>query len=244
MLPFIKIGGKLIDSSLFFWGIGIAAMLFVYVAIGGRYGLKRHTALLSGLGLLVAEIIGAKLLYIAENFSLVLETGLTFGGFSFFGIMFSVPLFSLLYARSARIPYGQFLDFATTGILLELAFYRIGCTCAGCCCGFACSWGIPSDDGLLHFPVQPAEAAADLVLGAVLLVWNLRGKLRRGEQYCLYMTGYGALRFVLEFTRIRTVLFAGLSISHIWAFAAFAAGTGIFLVRRIKTDKKNEYDQT
>ena len=83
MLPFIKIGGKLIDSSLFFWGIGIAAMLVVYVAIGGRYGLKRHIALLSGLGLLVAEIIGAKLLYIAENFSLVLETGLTFGGFSF-----------------------------------------------------------------------------------------------------------------------------------------------------------------
>lgn len=244
MLPFIEIGGSYIDSSLFFWGFGIAVMLVVYAVISGRYGLKWYAAILWGLGLLLAEVVGAKLLYIAENFSHVLETGLTFSGFSFFGIMFSVPLFALLYAKLARVPYGQFLDFAATGILVELAFYRIGCTFVGCCGGFVSSWGIPGDDGLLHFPVQPIEAAADLALGAVLLVLKLKGKLQRGEQYLLYMAGYGALRFILEFTRIRTVLFAGLSISHIWAFMACVVGITVFIIRRIKNKRNNEHVQT
>lgn len=244
MLPFIEIGGNYIDSSLFFWGIGIAVMLIVYVTTGEHYGLKRYAALLWGLVLLLAEVVGAKLLYIAENFSSVLETGLTFGGFSFFGIMFSVPLFSLLYSKFARIPYGQFLDFATTGILVELAFYRIGCTFVGCCGGFECSWGIPGDDGLTHFPVQPIEAAADIALGAVLLVLKFKGKLQRGEQYLLYMAGYGAIRFVLEFMRIRVVLFAGLSISHIWAFMACSVGIAVVIVQRVKNKQNTEHVQT
>lgn len=242
MLPFIEIGGKLIDSAMFFWAIGILVMLIAYTFIAGRYGLKWYAALLSGIGLLFAEIVGAKLLYIAENFSYVLETGITFSGFSFFGIMFSVPLFSMLYARAVRLSYGQFLDFAVTGILIELAFYRVGCTCVGCCGGFVCSWGIPSDDGLLHFPVQPMEAAADFVLCVVLLILKLKGKLRAGEQYLLYMAGYGIVRFLLEFARIRTVLFAGLSISHIWAFLAAAIGVTILIVRRVIASQETVHE--
>ena len=127
---------------------------------------------------------------------------------------------------------------------MELAFYRIGCTFVGCCGGFECSWGIPGDDGLTHFPVQPIEAAVDLALGAVLLTLNFKGKLQRGEQYLLYMAGYGALRFVLEFMHIRVVLFAGLSISHIWAFMACAVGIAVAIVQRVKNKQNTEHVQT
>lgn len=238
MLPFIEIGAKQIDSAVFFLIAGTVVALTAYAVFGSRYGLKRYTALFSGVGLWIAEVLGAKLLYIAENFSYVSETGITFSGLSFFGIMFTVPLFSLLFAKLTRIPYGQFLDFAVTGILIQLVFYRIGCTLVGCCNGFECPWGIPGSDGLRYFPVQPIEAALDLLLCVVLFVLYIKGKLRRGEQYLLYMAGYGTVRFILEFTRVRTVLFAGISLSHIWAFLAVVVGASILFARRVKAERE------
>ena len=236
MLPFITLFGIRVDSALFFWGIGIIAAQAYYQTLGKKYGFRWYQSLVFGFSFLIFEIIGAKILYIAESFNSVLENGIGFSGFSFFGIMFSVPLLTWILSKFVKIPFGKLMDFASVGILLELAFYRVGCTCAGCCRGLPFSFGMVYPNGETLFPVQPIEAALDILLAVVLIVLFLNKKLRNGEQYLLYMSGYGAIRFVLEFTRERNHLIGTLSLSHIWAALALAVGIIVFLRLR-GTDK-------
>lgn len=236
MLPVINLFGLNVDSAYLFWGIGIIAAQIYYQVFGKKYGFKWYQSLLFGFLFLAFEIIGAKILYIAENFNSVLENGIGFGGFSFFGIMFSAPLLTWVLSKCVKVPYGKLMDFASVGILFELAFYRIGCTCAGCCRGLPFTFGMVYPNGETLFPVQPIEATLDIILAVMLVVLYMKKKLRNGEQYLLYMSGYGAIRFVLEFTRERNNLIGTLSLSHIWAALAFAIGIIVFLRLR-GTDK-------
>ena len=232
MLPFITLFGIRVDSALFFWGIGIIAAQAYYQTLGKKYGFRWYQSLVFGFSFLIFEIIGAKILYIAESFNSVLENGIGFSGFSFFGIMFSVPLLVWVLSKFVKIPFGKLMDFASVGILLELAFYRVGCTCAGCCEGIPFPYGMVYPNGDVLFPVQPIEAALDVILAVVLVVLFLKKKIRSGEQYLLYMSGYGAIRFVLEFFRKRELLFGVVSISHIWAILALLIGLSILIVMR------------
>lgn len=119
------------------------------------------------------------------------------------------------------------------GILLELAFYRIGCTCVGCCGGIMY--------GNIQIPVQPIEAVLDSVLAVALMVLYAKRKRKSGEQYLLYMSGYGIIRFILEFMRERKILFVGMSLSHIWALLTVTIGMVIIVRRRgsVKCEKRN-----
>lgn len=232
MFPRIDIFGLNVDSAYFFWGIGIIVAQIYYQVFGKKYGYRWYQSLLFGFLFLVFEIIGAKILYVAENFDYVLENGISVGGFSFFGIMFSVPLLVWVLSKCVKVSYGKLMDFASVGILFELAFYRIGCTCAGCCRGLPFTFGMTYPDGEILFPVQPTEAILDFVLAVVLIVLFLNKKLHNGEQYLLYMFGYGAIRFVLEFTRERNYLIGVFSLSHILAALALVVGIIIFLRSR------------
>ena len=232
MLPFINIFGHNVDSAYFFWGVGIIVAQIYYQAMGKHYGFRWYMSLLYGFLFTVFEMIGAKILYIAENFTYVLENGIGFGGFSLFGIMLSLPLLTLPLSRCARVPYGNLMDFASSGILLGLALYRVGCTCVGCCRGLPFFFGIAYINAEVLFPVQPTEAVLDILLAITLTVLFLKKKLKRGEQYLLFMSGYGLIRFVLEFTRERSRLIGIFSLAHIWAGLALAVGITLFLRSR------------
>ena len=234
MLPYLNLFGIQVDSSLFFWGVGILVSQIYYQLFGRAYGFRWYQSLLFGVSFLLFEIIGAKILYIFEQFPYVLEHGVGFSGFSFFGIMFSVPLLTLPLAKIAKIPYGKLLDFASSGILIELAFYRVGCTLVGCCHGIPFPFGITYPEEGTLFPVQPLEAVLDLAIAILLIVLYKKERLFTGEQYLLYMIGYGLLRFVLEFLREREILFWTFSISHIWAALALLSGLMILFVLRGK----------
>lgn len=240
MLPFITLFGIRVDSALFFWGIGIIAAQAYYQTLGKKYGFRWYQSLVFGFSFLIFEIIGAKILYIAESFNSVLENGIGFSGFSFFGIMFSVPLLVWVLSKFVKIPFGKLMDFASVGILLELAFYRVGCTCAGCCRGLSFSFGMVYPSGETLFPVQPIEASLDIILAVVLIVLFLKKKLRNGEQYLLYMSGYGAIRFILEFLRERDFIIGVFSLSHVWAALAFSIGVLLLICSRGKNKCKKD----
>ncbi|MDD6644989.1 MAG: prolipoprotein diacylglyceryl transferase [Oscillospiraceae bacterium] len=232
MYPGINLFGHSVNSLLFFWVTGIILSMAYYVIYGKIIKYKWYKSLLLGIFFLFSEILGAKILYIFENLSYVAETGISFFGFSFFGIMFSVPLLVWLLSKVIKIPCKELLDFASVGILIELSLYRIGCMCQGCCHGFISDLGIVGYDGLRYFPVQPIEAVLDIFL-ALSLVWlKHKNVLYTGEQYLLYMAGYGLIRFILEFLRVRTYIIGTLSISHIWALTAVLFAVGILLFGR------------
>jgi prolipoprotein diacylglyceryl transferase len=109
-------------------------------------------------------------------------------------------------------PVLTYLDVLVVGMLVYQAFGRIGCLTAGCCHGRPSSWGIRYGprhaatgyvyfvQGVRLFPVQLVEALwlAALAAGSVA-VFLADG--RAGTNVALYVVGYGAGRFVLEFVR-------------------------------------------
>ena len=229
MAPFLNIFGAHIDSSLFFWGIGIVASQIYYLFFGRQYGFKWYQSFFFGILFLIFEIIGAKTLYILENTHDVIENGIRFSGFSLFGIMFSVPLLVLPLAKLLKISYGKLMDFASVGILIELAFYRVGCTLVGCCEGIPFVFGLTYPHGKILFPVQPLEATLDIIIAVTLIILYKKKRLFNGEQYLLYMIAYGIVRFVLEFFRERKMLFWVFSLSHVWAALAIIIGSELLL---------------
>lgn len=232
MYPDINLFGHSVNSFLFFWVTGIILSMLYYVIYGKRIQYKWYKSLLLGMFFLFSEIIGAKILYIFENLSYTAETGISFFGFSFFGIMFSVPLLVWVLSRVIKIPCKELLDFSSVGILIELSLYRVGCMCQGCCHGFLSDFGIIGYDGMRYFPVQPIEAVLDILLAVLLIYLKCKDVLQPGEQYLIYMAGYGTIRFILEFLRTRTYILGTLSISHIWALLAVLIPVAILLYWR------------
>lgn len=202
------------------WGIGIILMTVFYAMFAKRIGLKWWQGLLCSLSFLIIEVIGAVILANIENF----DKPFSPTRFSLFGIMFSLPLGNLLLAKIFKKKYTDIMDYCAPGVLIELTFYRLGCTFAGCCHGFPMAGGLPGQNGLTYFPSQPIEVVFDAAL-AGLLIWLLvKKKSRPGDVYWLFVLGYCIVRFVLEFTRERNVLFLGMSHSHLlcigWALVA------------------------
>jgi phosphatidylglycerol:prolipoprotein diacylglycerol transferase len=110
-----------------------------------------------------------------------------------------------LYAWSRRLPALAIGDAAAPGLPLALAVGRIGCFLAGCC------YGLPTDGPLgMVFPLadsdaprhatQLYEALGHLAL-AVLVAWVHRKRTRDGQTMLVFLLGYVALRFALDFLR-------------------------------------------
>lgn len=230
MLPHIVVGSYTLPAWALFWCLGILAAQAYFQLQGKNLGFRWYTSLGAGALLLLTEMLGAKLLYIAENWEQFQGEGLTFGGFSLFGVFFAVPALSPLWAKWLRVPYGKFLDYSSGGILLELAFYRVGCFFTGCCGGPPVGFGLLMPDGTRRFPLQLVEAVLDLAILAGILLLCRKKKLPSGGAFCLMLSLYGALRFVLEFFRERENLFGVFSGSHLLALAACLTGSLLTIV--------------
>ena len=235
MLPYIEFGNYSIPAWALFWIVGILAAQVYFQLQGKRLSFRWYISLFAGILLLFTEILGAKILYIIENLEQFRAEGLTFGGFSMFGVFFAVPVLSLLWAKWLRIPYGEFLDYSCGGILLELAFYRVGCFFTGCCGGPPVGVGLLMPDGTRRFPIQLLEAVLDLAILAGILLLCRKKKIPTGTAFCLMLSLYGALRFVLEFFRERDNVFGLLSVSHLLALASCLIGI-LFIIMTVRKE--------
>ena len=237
MFPRIDLGFITIPSLLFFWFLGIVSCLIYYIAVHRRFSFKRMVALLLGIIVVLLETLGAKLLFIIENPAMAGELGRLDGGFSLFGVFLFTPIFLSCVAFVGRIDVGRFLDFFAPGVLIELAWYRVGCLGAGCCGGIDVGWGI---NGRL-FPVQPIEIALDLILFCGIVIAIFKGSIEkiRGLTFGITFCGYGVIRFALEFLWERTSIFWVISISHIWALITILVGVS-FIVLSLRRSRRNK----
>ena len=97
MYRVINLFGIEISSSTLMWGNGIIFSTLFYII----YGIKHNKysfikTLLLSIFVLLVEILGAKILYIFENFNDILINSVSFAGFSLLDIFFSVPLFTFI----------------------------------------------------------------------------------------------------------------------------------------------------
>jgi len=89
---------------------------------------------------LIAGVVGARLFYIIHHFDQFQERPLSVfaiwqGGLELLGgVVLAIAVISF-YLRHHKLPIRRYLDILAIGLLLALAFGRIGCFLRGCCFG-------------------------------------------------------------------------------------------------------------
>ncbi len=162
----------------------------------------------------ISALIGARIFYVALNFSYFRQEPLAAlrlweGGLVFYGgFLVAVPVFIWRIKRWPT-PALEILDVAAPALVLAQAVGRLGCLSAGCCYGKACNvaWAVtftsPISHAPLHQPLHPTQiyhSIADLAIFMVLFILSRRPH-RRGTLVVFYMLLYGILRFTVEIWR-------------------------------------------
>lgn len=203
--PFVGYGGTFRYHSIhlgsvsvsLYWlmhGVGVVGMVFMCLHRAPAFGISTPAAVVTAILLAVFGFIGAKILYILENWRHVMEHGISLGGVSFFGTVFFMPLVIPLMGLAFRKKPLEYLDYCTPAGLVMLTCIRTGCFLHGCCGGIT-FWAFERP---VTLPSQLIECTLDLILLSLLLHLEQR---KKGQLYAIFMGGYGALRFFVEFLR-------------------------------------------
>jgi len=213
--------------------IGFFAALLLSKFRIKRLGISWESMLDLAFYLLVAGIVGAKLLFwlifprqTAYEFSLLFTSPIEWikalgGGFVFFGAVIGGMGMLAWYVRSRNLEFLKTMDFLAPSLALGHAIGRIGCFLAGCCYGKECNlpWAITftHEHSLapLGIPIHPTQLYESLFLFSltVFLVTS-EDRLTKipGRLISIYVFMYSSWRFINEYFRAdpRGSLFNGL----------------------------------
>ncbi|HEY9403746.1 MAG TPA: prolipoprotein diacylglyceryl transferase [Pyrinomonadaceae bacterium] len=213
-----RIGNFPVNTYGVLLALAFLAALLVAARLGARDGLPRERVFDLGLWLLLAAIVGSKVLllvvepeYRAAPLRLLSLDFLRSGGV-FYGGFLGAVLTAYVLVRRYQLPWWRTADAFAPGIALGQAIGRQGCFAAGCCWGKPTTlpWGVRFSelgqqvtgvpiDAHLH-PTQLYESFAAFLFFA-LLIWLHRRKTFNGQIILAYGVLYGATRFIIEFFR-------------------------------------------
>ena len=227
------------DWPVYSYGVLLAAAYLIGLQLGvvraRRAGIDPARVMDLGIYLIIAALVGAKLMLIAvdweyfraqprELLSLVRAGGVFYGG------LIAAVAVGLWLVRRYKLPVWTTADLMAPGIALGHVVGRFGCLMAGCCYGRPTDvpWAITFTDPLaatnvgtpLGIPLHPTQlydAGAELLILGVLLFTERKGRPFAGRTFWMYLLLYGISRFIIEFYRgdaSRGTVMAGLSTSQ------------------------------
>lgn len=150
-----------------------------------------------------------------------------FGGTSFYGAVFLVPIL-ILPAMLMRITYKDILNLCAPAECAMLLVMRFDCLDKGCCFGRY----LPALE--FQFPSQIAEMVVAITIMITLI--QMHRKDRQVQLYPWYMILYGVCRFILQGFRYGGTdpWVLGLSQGHFWSLIAVVIGTVWLLLSRAR----------
>src|SRR5256714_2388400 len=224
-----------------------------------KRGLDANRVLDLGIYIIISALVGAKLLLLITDFKSFtadpreLLTLARSGGVFYGGLIVAV-IVALWYIRKIGLPLWTTCDVFAPGIALGHVIGRFGCLFAGCCYGKPTTlpWGITFKDpfaaanvgtplGTPLHPTQLYEAAAELLILALLIWTERKGRPYPGRTFWLYMLLYAITRFIIEFFRgdergtvfmFSTSQFISLLLAPLAVFMLF------YLARRVTPEPK------
>ena len=198
---------------------GVLVGLWISVRNSERQGVNPEDAWNLGIYVVLAGILGAKILYIINDWSHyvayprdILSWGTLQAGGVFSGGLIGALVIAVWYVRRHKMPGLATCDAFAPGLALGHAIGRLGCFSAGCCWGKETShfWGVTFTNKLagelgtpLNKALQPTqlfEAAVELA-NFFLLMWLFKRRKFDGQVFAAFMILYGTARFFLEFLR-------------------------------------------
>ncbi|MGH9512107.1 MAG: prolipoprotein diacylglyceryl transferase [Terriglobales bacterium] len=256
------IGNFNLPTYGFLVSLGVLVGLLISVRNSEKEGINPDTAWNFGILIVLAGIVGAKVLYIINDWSThstlreifsweTLQSGGVFSG----GLIASL-IVAVWYVRKHRMPALRTFDAFAPGLAMGHAIGRLGCFAAGCCYGKPTHhwWGVtftnPLAASLVGTPLNQAleptqlfESAAELVI-FIILMWMFKRKKFDGQIFGSYLFLYGIARFLIEFVRDdpgRGSVFGGImSGTQLIAICLVLAGGLIWWLRPGQSDSRSK----
>jgi phosphatidylglycerol:prolipoprotein diacylglycerol transferase len=229
--------GLLITWHGFFTAVGIIAGVWLAVSLAAtdKVGIDPDTAYTIGMIVVACGIVGARALYVIENYgdnssidSFVDIFRITEGGISIYGAIIGGAIGGWAYGLWKRLPSAAGADAAAFGMLIGLAIGRLGDVINGE--HFAKSsdlpWAVeythPNSTAFAREAMHPAvayELIADLLIMALL--WQMwKRNVKSGVIFSLAFLLYAIMRFFVSFLRVDSEEpFLGLSVPQIVSLA-------------------------
>jgi len=250
-----RIGNFPVNTYGVFLALAFLSAILITVRLAGREGLPRERIYDLSLWMLLASLIGSKVLmffvepeYREHPLQLLSLDFLRSGGV-FYGGLIGAVLTGYFLMKRYKLAWWKTADVCAPGIALGNFFGRQGCFAAGCCWGKPTSlpWGVQFTelghqitgvpiDAHLH-PTQLYESFS-MLLVFFFLLWLHKQKRFEGQVILLYALLYSVIRFAIEFVRddprgdiIGLTTLTGLSTSQLISLAV-AVGALVLLVIR------------
>jgi phosphatidylglycerol:prolipoprotein diacylglycerol transferase len=200
--------------------LGVLIGLWISVRNSEKQGINRDNAWDLGILVVLCGILGAKILYIVNDWSTyaahpreIFSLGTLQAGGVFSGGLIAGFAAAAWYIRKHRMPALATADAFAPGLAFGHALGRVGCFAAGCCYGKPTNhfWGVTFTNPLANLysqtplnvaiePTQLFESAVELA-NFFILMWLLKRKTFDGQVVAAYFILYGVARYFLEFLR-------------------------------------------
>jgi phosphatidylglycerol:prolipoprotein diacylglycerol transferase len=244
---------KLGPITVYTYGVLLAAAYLLGLKLAmtraKSRGLDPNRALDLGIAIIVAALVGAKLLLVLVDFDKFRQNpaeilSIVRAGGVFYGGLIAAVAVAFWYMWRHRMPLWTTCDVFAPGIALGHAVGRLGCLMAGCCYGrethvpwaitftnpeAAANVGTPL--GVPLHPTQLYESAAEALILVLLLWTEKKGRPFEGRTFWSYLVLYGISRFVIEFFRgdERGVIFGTISTSQFISLIIVPVAIGMLL---------------
>jgi|SRR5689334_15024948 len=213
-----RIGSFPINTYGVFLAIAFLCGILITAKLAARDGLPRERVYDLCLWMLLASLIGSKVLMLftepeyRDNPLGLLSLDFLRSGGVFYGGLLGAILAGYFLMKRYKLPFWKTADACAPGIAIGNFFGRQGCFAAGCCWGKPTSlpWGVQFSelgheitgvpiDAHLH-PTQLYESFA-MLLVFFFLLWLHKRKRFSGQVVLVYGLLYAVIRFAVEFLR-------------------------------------------
>jgi phosphatidylglycerol---prolipoprotein diacylglyceryl transferase len=249
------IGSFPINTYGVFLALAFLSAILVTVKLAERDGLPRERIYDLSLWMLLASLVGSKLLMLftepeyRDNPLQLLSLDFLRSGGVFYGGLLGAVLVGYLLMKRYHLPWWKTADACAPGIAIGNFFGRQGCFAAGCCWGKPTQlpWGVKFSqlghditgvpiDYHLH-PTQLYESFS-MLIAFVFLLWLHRRKKFNGQVILAYALIYSVVRFSIEFVRddprgdiLGLTTLTGLSTSQMLSLVIGIASLILLIVR-------------
>ncbi|MBI5186367.1 MAG: prolipoprotein diacylglyceryl transferase [Nitrospinae bacterium] len=236
-------------ATIYSYGVAIAAAFFVGITLASKRakkeGLDPNKIIDLCFYILIAAIVGSRLLYVGINISYFIKNPLDIfklwqGGLVFYGGLIGAVIVAVLYLKKKRLPVWRVADLLAPSLALGQSIGRLGCFLAGCCYGKPTEghWGVTFSDpdslAPLHVSLHPTQLYSSFLDLAIFfaLLYIQKIKKFQGQVFWTYLFLYSTGRFIIEFFRgdKRGFVFEGiLSTSQFIGIFMFALSIFMYL---------------
>ncbi len=250
----INIGPVTLHTWGVFAGIAFAAALFIALKEAKRKNIDEDRILDLAILILVGGVIGARLLFVAENWSFYSENinqiiSLNEGGLMFYGGVLGAAAAFFLYLiyvngvlvreKKEKISLMNIADTLAPSFAIGELVGRIGCVLGDIHIGEITTlpWGQKYIDGSIRHPVAIYMALNGLFMLVALCFLRLRIKTK-SALFLLFVLWYSGTRFFLDFLRCSDLEvcdphYAGFTPSQYISVLIFLIAL-IFLIKKTK----------